>query len=168
MVIKITPTDDKNTPKPTEEKSDGLLNNDLYRIHRGLAGCQEFKGRHFGYMLASNARSIEKQIQRLDKSVEVSDDLKEYREKFADLMKKHNISKGPVSIEYEKQKDSLEEVYKEAIDKYEADHKEMLEEEVSITNKKFYLDTVKFSHLPEEINGGLLADIFECIEYDKK
>lgn len=155
--------------KSTEKKSDVLLNSDLYRIHGGLVACQGFKGRHFAYMLASNGRRLEHQIKKLDDSIDVSDDLKEYREKFSDLKTEHNVSNNnPVSEKYEKDNKALQEKYKEAIDKYNDDRQEMLDEEVSVTNEKFYLDKVKMNHLPEEITGGLLADIFECIEYDEK
>ena len=152
----------KNVPEP-------LLNQDIDRILRGLDGCQKFKGRKFGYMLAKNARTIQKEMEDLEKSVEdgldkkLSDDLVEFREKSANLNAEHKIAFGkPEPEEFKTEYEKLTKKYKACIEKYDEDYQEMLKEEANIK-----IFQCKIKDVPEEITGGLMADIFECVEYDK-
>jgi len=160
--------------KKNSDTLEELTNSDVYRVLGGLAACQTFKGRHFSYMLATNGRRIEEHTKKIEDSIDVSDGLKEFREKLTDLnMEKaehelKNELKAGSPTPFDKKIKELKLKHKDDIDKYDEDRKEMLEESVFSTNKKFSLDKIKLSLVPEEITGAMMNDIFECIDHGEE
>jgi len=147
-------------PKVAEPQEKPLLNEDIFRILSGLGACQNFKGRHFSYMIAENALIIQAEIDKQEKSIEVTDEIKDYREKLSDLRDKYKIIPGVNETdEYKTAEKALSEEYKEHKDKFNKERDEMLKDKSNI--KLFVVD---LKHVPEEICGGLMADIFECIK----
>lgn len=157
--LSIVPKD-KSKNNVDTNPSGQLLNSDLYRIYNGLHHCSQLKGRHFSFAVARNAKLIEKRKLELEKSLKSDPkylkEIEDYNDKINNLSLKY---KGVPTKEFKEEKEKLNSKYKKAIKAFTKIESEMLEE---ATDLKLY--TVQLRFVPEDVTGGILADIIEIIE----